>query len=132
MESPDVKRKLRLIPGYRTLIVNAPAGYLELITGIAFDTDPKAQNQHKYDFVQVFGTEKTELDQLVKMYSGSGKYDCLFWICYPKGSGTIKSNINREAVWEIARGIGMQCVTQVSIDQTWSALRCRPVERIGK
>jgi hypothetical protein len=26
----------------------------------------------------------------------------------------------------------MQCVTQIAIDETWSALRCRPIEMVGK
>jgi thiamine transporter ThiT len=50
----------------------------------------------------------------------------------PKGGGKIKSDINRNVVWEIAEIVGMQCVTQIAIDETWSAMRCRPKERVGK
>ena len=39
-------------------------------------------------------------------YFHGGKFDCLFWVCYPKGGGKIKNDIKRETVWkafEIAR-----------------------------
>ena len=40
--------------------------------------------------------------------------DCLFWICYPKLSGNIHSNLTRNAIWEIEGSIGMQCVSQIT------------------
>jgi hypothetical protein len=127
MSFQEIQKKIRLLPGASALIINAPPEYLELLQGIHFDIKPEKSKYGKYDFVQVFGSDKTSLEQLVEQYSGSGKYDCLFWICYPKGGGMIKSDINRNVVWAIAEHAGMRCVTQVAIDETWSALRCRPV-----
>jgi hypothetical protein len=131
MSFQDVQKKVRLSPGASALIINAPKEYLELVSKIRFDTQPGKTKQCQYDFVQVFGSKRSELEQLVDKYSGSGKYDCLFWICYPKGGGMIKSDINRNVVWAIAEHAGMRCVTQVAIDETWSALRCRPIKMVG-
>jgi hypothetical protein len=128
----EILRKIRLSPGASALILNAPPEYLELLRAIDFDTHPDKIKQGKYDFVQVFGSERSILMQLVKEHSESGKYDCLFWICYPKGGGKIKSDLNRNVVWDIVQSVGMQCVTQIAIDETWSALRCRPKEMVGK
>ena len=61
-----------------------------------------------------------------------GKYDCLFWACYPKGGGQIKSDIKRDTVWKAFDLIGLQAVSQIAIDETWSALRARPAEMVGK
>jgi hypothetical protein len=132
MSFQEVQKKIRLLPGVDALIVNAPPAYLELMSSVKFDIDPEETKQRKYDFVQVFGSERSMLEKLVDRYSVSGKYDCLFWICYPKGGGKIKSDLNRNIVWGIAQRVGMQCVSQVAIDETWSALRCRPAEMIGK
>ena len=132
MSFQDIQKKISLLTGASALIINAPKEYLELVSKIRFDTQPGKTQQGQYDFVQVFGSKRSELEQLVDKYSGSGKYDCLFWICYPKGGGKIKSDIKRNIVWEIAERVGMQCVSQVAIDETWSALRCRPVEKVGK
>jgi len=57
--------------------------------------------------------------------------DSVFWIAYPKGTSTIKTDINRDTIRETAQEYGLKTVTAVSIDNTWSALRFRPVEKSG-
>ena len=130
MEKGAIFKKLRLDSEQRILILNAPSEYLSLLEGITFDEKPKEDNF--YDFVQVFGYQQDELELLVKSVQKSGKYDCLFWACYPKGTGKIKSNIKRETVWKALDLVSLDTVTQVAIDETWSALRGRPTEMIGK
>ncbi|WP_337044942.1 hypothetical protein [Emticicia sp. 17c] len=121
---------MRLNPAAALLIVNAPADYLSLFNNIMFDNAPEPEKE--YDFVQVFASEQQELEKLCAEVKNAGKYDCLFWACYPKGTGKIKSNIKRETVWVALEMAGLQAVTQVAIDDTWSALRGRPAEKIGK
>jgi hypothetical protein len=132
MSFQGIQKKIRLLPGTSALIINAPPEYLEMMSGTDFDINPGKLKIGQYDFVQIFGSERAILEHLVAQNSASGKYDCLFWICYPKGGGKIKSDLNRNVVWDIARSVGMKCVTQVAIDETWSALRCRPVELVGR
>lgn len=64
--------------------------------------------------------------------AGAGIYDGVFWACYSKGTGKIKSDLKREVVWELVNQVGLQCVSQIAIDETWSALRARPVAAVGK
>lgn len=128
----EAQKKIRLLPGLSALVVNAPPEYKKLLGDISFDIQADPTKQGKYDFIQIFGSQRSTLEELVNKYSVSGKYDCLFWICYPKGGGKIKSDLNRNVIWDIAGSIGMQCVTQISIDETWSALRCRPIDMVGK
>jgi hypothetical protein len=47
------------------------------------------------------------------------------WVAYPKGNRT---DINRDTIWAILAEHGMRPVTQVAIDETWSALRFRPLK----
>ena len=47
------------------------------------------------------------------------------WILYPKGN---KADINRDSLWPIVAEYGMRPITQVSVDDTWSALRFRPLK----
>jgi hypothetical protein len=130
MEKEAIFKKLRLNSEQRMLILNAPSEYLSLLEGITFDDKPKEDNL--YDFVQVFGYQQDELEKLLKSVAIAGKYDCLFWACYPKGTGKIKSDIKRETVWKAFELVGLDTVTQIAIDETWSALRGRPIERVGK
>lgn len=52
------------------------------------------------------------------------------WIAYPKKSGSIRSDLTRDHGWEPIAALGLLAVTQVAIDQNWSALRFRCREEI--
>lgn len=125
--SPLIK-KLQLRPGLRALLLNAPQGYLEslgeLPEGVRFDTQPAVQ----YDFVQVFIKDSLEYQRFYPEAQSAIKFDGLLWICYPKKTGTISSDLSRDIIWELTRGSGLHPVTQIAIDETWSALRFRPDE----
>ena len=58
--------------------------------------------------------------------------DSVFWIAYPKGTSKLKSNINRDSIRMAAEEFGITTVSAISIDDTWSALRFRPIEKVGK
>ena len=130
MNKEEIFKKLRIDGNQKMLIINAPNEYLEIFLGINFDTESNGEGI--YDFVQVFGYQQDELEKLVQSVEKSGKYDCSFWACYPKGTGKVKSNIKRETVWTAFELVGLQAVSQIAIDETWSALRGRPVEKVGK
>lgn len=132
MKKDEILKKLRLESGKLTLIVNAPEDFLNLLDPVTFDTTVQKRKEGKYEFVQVFGTLSAELEKRVMQNTGVGKYDCIFWVCYPKRGGKIKSDIKRDTVWTIAEKAGLRCVTQIAIDETWSALRIRPPEKVGK
>lgn len=44
------------------------------------------------------------------------------WISYPTGNRT---DINREAIWELVGEYGWRLVSDVSLDETWSAVRLK-------
>jgi hypothetical protein len=46
------------------------------------------------------------------------------WVLYPKGN---KADINRDTLWPIVGEYGFRPITQISVDDTWSALRFRPL-----
>ena len=48
-----------------------------------------------------------------------------FWVAYPKGN---RADINRDSLWPILADHGMRPISQVAIDEVWSALRFRPLK----
>ncbi len=46
------------------------------------------------------------------------------WVAYPKGNRT---DLNRDSLWPILGEFGMRPISQVAIDEVWSALRFRPL-----
>lgn len=131
--NPDIIfKKLRLFPQQQKLIVNAPSEFITLLADMSHDPQIVPEKLGAYDFIVVFGTTRQELEHHLHSVSVAGRYDCLFWACYPKGTGKIKSDLKREVVWTLVDQIGLQCVTQIAIDETWSALRARPAATVGK
>jgi hypothetical protein len=47
------------------------------------------------------------------------------WVLYPKGN---KADINRDSLWPIVAEFGFRPISQVSVDDTWSALRFRALK----
>ena len=47
------------------------------------------------------------------------------WFAYPKKTGAIRTDITRDRGWEPMAAHDLLAVTQVAVDDTWSALRFR-------
>jgi ribosomal protein L25 (general stress protein Ctc) len=58
--------------------------------------------------------------------------DGLLWVAYPKRISGVETDLSREVFWEIMRAHGYKAVTQVYIDDTWTAMRFRHLDLIGK
>jgi len=132
MTASTLIKKLRMQPGQRVLILNSPAGHItslgELPEGIVPSEEPKG----KFDFVHLFVRDSGQLDEHLLAAMAVAEYDGLFWISYPKKSSEVETDLSRDALWELMTDTGLRPVTQVSVDKVWSALRFRPVERVGK
>ena len=48
----------------------------------------------------------------------------VLWILYPKGG---RADINRDSLWPLVAVHGLRPITQIAVDETWSALRFRPL-----
>ncbi len=80
----------------------------------------------------VFVSEKKELTHFLNEGLRHIVPDSVFWIAYPKGTSKLKSNINRDSIRMTVEEFGITTVSAISIDDTWSALRFRPIEKVGK
>jgi len=81
------------------------------------------------DFVLLFVESRAEFEQRIKPVVASAAHDNLFWIAYPKGSGAIESDLNRNLMWQLLQPFGMRPVSQIAIDTDWTALRFRPASQ---
>ena len=46
------------------------------------------------------------------------------WLLYPKGN---RISLNRDSLWRLMADYGVRPITQVAVDEVWSALRFRPL-----
>lgn len=131
MADSSLAKKLLLKPEHRTVVLNAPAGYLEQ-HGIEAAEKLGKEAAGSMDFVQVFVKNAQELNGLMPAVQKALKNDGLLWICYPKGGSKIKTDLNRDILWEDMEGFGLAGVAMVSVDNVWSAMRFRPLDKVGK
>jgi hypothetical protein len=76
-----------------------------------------------YDLIHAFFKQMSVLDtQIVELKSALVESGIL-WISYPKQSAKQDTNLNRDILRELLLKKGLKAVTQISIDDTWSALR---------
>jgi hypothetical protein len=45
------------------------------------------------------------------------------WIAYPKGASKIKTDVNRDSLWQTLEPLGWAGVRLMALDETWSVMR---------
>jgi len=132
MAETPLAKKLGIKPGHKLLILDAPSGYQELLGTLPERAEifTTAQASTTYDLVQLFVRNVADLNTHAGAAISAVKPNGLLWISYPKKSGKIKTDISRDVGWDAVRKAGWDGVTLIAIDETWSALRLRPLADI--
>lgn len=132
MADTPLAKRLRIKPGHRVLILNAPDGYAETLGPLPDDVELAISPGGTFDCVHLFVKEKTQLDRIAPTILKSVKPDGLLWISWPKRSSRVKTDITRDTGWEAITGSGWDGIATVSVDETWSAIRFRPREQVKR
>src|SRR5207245_11301531 len=128
----DVARKLLIKAGHRVGVVNAPVGYLERLQPLPDGAGVVKSTSAAVDVLQVFVRDSVDLRKLNTAVLQRVKADGVLWVCYPKAGTKASTDLNREALWKALEKQGMVGVTLVAIDGTWSAMRFRPPDQVGR
>ncbi len=112
--------KLGFKPDMLGWIHNAPA---ELSSVLLLPSAPPPTGSVSLTLICV----KACADVPAGLVAGQSTYERgkALWFIYPKRSGAICTDISRDKGWEALAAVDLLPVTQVSIDDTWSALRFR-------
>ena len=106
----SIVKKLGLKPGMRALVLGAPSGYVDSLAPLPGG---------------VAVSEKSARKLLQSAAQGA-----LVWVTYPKKTSRVDSDLSREEVWAAMEGTGWRPVSQIAIDNVWSALRFRPIQDV--
>jgi hypothetical protein len=120
----SVFEKLRLKPGARAAVLDAPASYEPLLGQLPPGVELSRELNGSFDFIHAFVTRREALlrdgPRLRQALAPNG----ILWVSYPKAKA-IPTDLNRDVVRETAHQVGLETVSQVAIDETWSALRLK-------
>ncbi len=128
----DLVRKLLIKAGYRVGLVNPPAGYLDRLHPLPDGASVVRSTGATVDVLQVFVRDAADLRKLDPKVFQRVKPDGVLWVCYPKGGTKAGTDLNRDVLWKAMEKNRLVGVTLVAIDDTWSAMRFRSPDRVGR
>ena len=124
----DIVKKFRFKD--KGIVINAPAAleiqFIELGFTTAFDTNLKSTN------TLVFIKNNEEYLEFLNNQLDKIEPDSVLWFAYPKGTSKVKTDVNRDTIRVTGAAFNITTVSAISIDDTWSGLRFRPTDRVGK
>jgi len=124
----EVIKKLRFKP--ESVVINAPEDligeFVNFGCSASFVEGVKSSN------TLVFVQNLAEFEDFLKFRLNKTESDSNLWFAYPKQSSGIKTNINRDILRLNGETFGIATVAAISVNDTWSALRFRPADKVGK
>jgi hypothetical protein len=129
-------KKLRLTPETRLLALNAPEDYLAAwrAAGFVVSLAPISESD-TYGAVHIFVRDQMEAQAALTSARAALQPGGVFWMMWPKKTSGVATDLTRDSLAALALTEGWGPVSNVSVDETWSALRLRPeaeVKRSGR
>lgn len=109
--------KLGYKPGVPALVWRAPDSLARPLSAMEIGEEPR--------FFLVFVRDRAALADAATAVVPSYRRGGHLWFAYPKKTGTISSDLIRDAGWDPLSSAGLLPVTQIAVDEDWSALRFR-------
>ena len=98
--------------------------------GPALDIGAAAAAPDDADAVLAFAVNGSELRSRFDVLAEVATRGGLAWVAYPKAR-QLGTDLNRDVIRELAPSAGMEPVRQISLDDTWSALRLKVISSQG-
>jgi hypothetical protein len=124
----DLAQKLRIKKGRSICFVNPPEGYIAQLGNLPDGTVVVPDLTKSVDIIQVFVADREELENRLPKLKPNVAPNGIIWVTYHKGTSKVKTDINRDGIWQYARTLGMEGVAMISLDDSWSAMRLKVVE----
>lgn len=118
-------KKLLIKPGKSWLFYNAPEDYLTLLNPLPEGVSTHFEPGGTFDGIQLFVRNNDELKENLAIIGPMVKPDTIAWICYPKKSSGIVSDLTMMGDWDILAKYKLEGVAAASINDIWTAIRVR-------
>lgn len=97
MKIEEILKKLRFKEA--GIILNAPKDIESAFKKAGCDTKPKGKSQYTILFIK----NKSDFEKTANKVIKNIEHDSVFWIAYPKGTSSIKSDVNRDKLWGLVK-----------------------------
>ena len=131
MAGSSLARKLLVRENHRIMTLNAPTDFAASLEPLPEGATILSELDSVADVFVLFVKNRADLQRDAARAVATIRRDGALWLAFPKGTSKVKSDLSRDAGWEPLTAIGYIGVSLMSIDETWSAFRFRPVELVG-
>lgn len=122
MSGKTVAQKLLIKP--ETVIWSTHPELIDLL-GPLPDAVDRSGKLEQSSVALVFAHDAASLRATLAAHGDGLRQPETLWVAYPKGN---KADINRDSLWPMLSEVGLRPIGQVAVDDTWSALRFRPLK----
>jgi hypothetical protein len=120
MAEKPVAERLQVKGGRRLAVVGAPAG-LETLIGVREQCAELPEAEVVLLFVRDFAALDAQLTAMLPLLRPAA----ILWIAYPKLTSKLTGELSRDALRAAMPRYGLDTVSQIAIDDDWSALRMK-------
>ena len=115
--------KLGIKEGFRVAFVEPPEDYQITLGSLPPDVVEVRPSEVGLNFVQCFVRRLFDLEKFLPKLKKNLRFDGMLWISWPKGSSGVATDVNENAVREVALKNGLVDVKVCAVDETWSGLK---------
>jgi hypothetical protein len=120
MSDKPVAERLQIKGDRRVAVIGASA-VLEKKVGVH-----KARAElAKADVILLFVPDRARLDANLPGVLKKASPSAIFWLAYPKLTSSLAKDLSRDIIHGLAPNYGLDTVSQIAIDEDWSALRLK-------
>jgi hypothetical protein len=131
-DSIKLAKKLLIKTAQQWLFLNAPDHFGKIFEPLDLNVKTAIFPHLKFDGVLLFVKNRTELNADLAAIASALKPETVCWIAYPKKSSGIVSDLTMTGNWSELEQYQMRIVSAASIDESWTALRLRPIAQVKK
>jgi hypothetical protein len=120
MSEKPVAERLQIKGERRLAVIGAP-GALDDKIGV----DDRRCSTAEADVVLLFAADRARLETVLPNTLETASKDAIIWIGYPKLTSKLARDLSRDLIRALAAKSGLDTVSQIAIDDDWSALRVK-------
>jgi hypothetical protein len=79
------------------------------------------------DVVLLFVPDRAQFDANLPGLLKKMPKTAILWVAYPKLTSPLAADLSRDVIHKLAPGHGLDTVSQIAIDDDWSALRLKRI-----
>ena len=116
-------KKLGIKEGHKVAVVNEPDGFFDTLGELPDGVRLYQRASSPLDVIVYFSDEAANVARRVPTFARYIAADGALWVCYPKKSSKLETDVTFDHVQEVGLAAGLVDNKSCAVDEDWTALR---------